>query len=141
MVRYLHRHSAVRFRPCPKHTDYYPDLPGASPGGRPVESLVVDGRKLGGHFGWLRPTLPEFMVFGGMMVSKADVDILLNVGKSVANVKHAATLVLRYAADRLSSYPRGTRLTMGNALCASLLCSVIDAGATVAAALRGEAHR
>ena len=139
MVRYLHRHSAVRFRPCPKHTDYYPDLPGASPGGRPVESLVVDGRKLGGHFGWLRPTLPEFMVFGGMMVSKADVDILLNVGKSVANVKHAATLVLRYAADRLSGYPRGTRLTMGNALCASLLCSVIDAGATVR--LRCEVRR
>ena len=54
-------------------------------------------------------------------------------------MKHAATLVLRYAADRLSGYPRGTRLTMGNALCASLLCSVIDAGATVR--LRCEVRR
>src|SRR5438105_344945 len=74
--------------------------------------------------GALRPTLPEFMVFGGMMVSKADVDKLLNVRQSFANQRHAVTLVLRYLADRLLGYARGTRLTMGNALCARLLRSV-----------------
>jgi 3-oxosteroid 1-dehydrogenase len=131
MLRYLQKHSVVHFQECPKHTDYYPDLPGAKPGGRPVEAQVFDGRKLGKEFGALRSTLPEFMVFRGMMVSKADVDKLLNVRQSLANQRHAASLVFRYAADRLLGYARGTRLTMGNALCGRLLRSVIDAGATL----------
>ena len=95
MLRYLQQHSVVHFQGCPKHTDYYPDLPGAKPGGRPVEAQVFNGRLLRNAFGALRPTLPEFMVFGGMMVSKADVDKLLNVRQSFANQKHAVTLVLR----------------------------------------------
>jgi hypothetical protein len=127
MLRYMHEHSAVRFQPCPKHTDYYPDVPGARPGGRPVEAVVFDGRVLGKHFGALRPTLPEFTVLGGMMVSKADIDKLLGVSKDRANLGHAAKLGARYAADRLRGYSRGTRLTMGNALCGRLLKSVIDA--------------
>jgi hypothetical protein len=131
MLRYLQQHSVVHFQACPKHTDYYPDLPGAKPGGRPVEAQVFNGRLLRKAFGALRPTLPEFMVFGGMMVSKADVDKLLNVRQSFANQKHAAALVLRYVADRLLGYPRGTRLTMGNALCARLLRSAFDAGVTL----------
>jgi len=128
MLRYLQQHSVVSFQACPKHTDYYPDLPGAKPGGRPVEAQVFNGRKLRHEFGVLRPTLPEFMLFGGMMVSKADVDKLLNFKHSFANQRHAVTLVLRYVADRLLGYSRGTRLTMGNALCARLLRSVLDAG-------------
>jgi len=131
MLRYLREHSVVRFQGCPKHTDYYPDLPGAKPGGRPVEAQVFNGRKLGKAFDTLRSTLPEFMVFGGMMVSKADVDKLLNVRQSMANQRHAVALVLRYAVDRLLGYSRGTRLTMGNALCGRLLRSVLDTGVTL----------
>jgi hypothetical protein len=131
MLRYLQQQSVVHFQPCPKHTDYYPDLPGARPGGRPVEAQVFDGRLLRSAFAALRPTLPEFMIFGGMMVSKADVDRLLNVRQSFANQKHAAALVLRYVADRVRGYARGTRLTMGNALCARLLRSALDAGVTL----------
>lgn len=131
MLRYLQKHSDVRFQACPKHTDYYPDLPGAKPGRRPVEAQVFNGRKLGKNFGALRSTLPEFMVFRGMMVSKADVDKLLNVRQSLANQRYAAALVLRYAADRLLGYARGTRLTMGNALCGRLLRSLLDAGVTL----------
>lgn len=131
MLRYLQEHSIVHFQACPKHTDYYPDLPGAKAGGRPVEAQMFNGRKLGKAFGALRPTLPEFMVFGGMMVSKADVEKLLNIRQSCANQRHAVTLVLGYVADRLLMYPRGTRLTMGNALCARLLRSVLDANVTI----------
>jgi len=131
MLRYLQEHSAVRFQACPKHTDYYSELPGARPGGRPVEAQVFDGRKLRKQFGALRPALPEFMLFGGMMVSKADVDKLLNVRQSLANQRHAVALLLRYVADRLRGYRRGTRLTMGNALCARLLRSLLDAGVTL----------
>jgi 3-oxosteroid 1-dehydrogenase len=131
MLRYLWKHSVVHFQECPKHTDYYPHLPGAKPGRRPVEAQVFNGRKLGKAFGALRPTLPEFMVFRGMMVSKADVDQLLNIHQSMANQRHAVALVIRYAVDRLIGYARGTRLTMGNALCGRLLRSLLDAGVTL----------
>lgn len=131
MLEYLAAHSAVRFQACPRHTDYYPDLPGASSGGRPVEAKVYGGRKLGPDFDTLRSTLPEFTLFGGMMVSKSDVDKLLGLRRSFANQRHAASLALRYACDRLLGYPRGTRLAMGNALAARLLRSALDAGVTL----------
>jgi glycine/D-amino acid oxidase-like deaminating enzyme len=133
MVRYVQANGAVRFNPCPRHADYHPELEGARRGGRPVESAVFDARALGADFALLRPPPREFMVLGGMMVSKADIEILLDVRRSRANLNHALSLVARYASDRLR-YPRGTRLTMGNGLCASLLKSLRVAGATLVTA-------
>ena len=140
MVSYLQDHGRLRFNPCPRHSDYHPELEGARRGGRPVEPAVFDGRALGDDFVLLRPPLPEFMVLGGMMVSKADIDVLLSARRNRASARRAAALVLRYARDRLR-YPRGTRLTMGNALCAALLASVRAAGValvTQASAMRAE---
>lgn len=120
MLNWLTTNTSVRFKPCPFHADYHPELPGSRSGMRPVEPLIFDGRKLGETFTLLRPPIDEFMVFGGMMVSKADIDLLLKAGRSVGASWHALKLVTRYLVDR-TRYPRGTRLTMGNALCASLL--------------------
>ncbi|PTN49719.1 FAD-binding dehydrogenase, partial [Achromobacter xylosoxidans] len=53
--------------------DYYPDLPGAAMGGRSLDPLEFDGRKLGGDFRFLRDPLKEFTVLGGMMVNITDV--------------------------------------------------------------------
>jgi glycine/D-amino acid oxidase-like deaminating enzyme len=130
MVRYLQLHGGVQFNPCPRHADYHPDLDGGRRGGRPVEAAVFDGRGLGRDFALLRPPLREFMVLGGMMVSKADIDALVALRGHRANRSHAAALVLRYARDRLT-HPRGTRLTMGNALCAALLKALRVTGATL----------
>lgn len=131
MVRYLLAHSAVRFNACPRHMDYHPELADARSGGRPVEAALFDGRTLGKDFALLRPPIPEFTVLGGMMVSKADIEVLLHVRRSAANFRHAASLIARHALDRLR-FPRGTRLAMGNALCAGLLKSIRDAGVTIA---------
>lgn len=120
MLNFLQQHTTVRFKACPKHADYHPELPGARAGGRPVEPELFDGRLLGQAFNLLRPTIAEFMVLGGMMVSKADIDLLLQARKTSAGFRHAMQLGGRYLSDRLR-YSRGTRLTMGNALCASLL--------------------
>jgi len=128
MLAYLQQYSAVRFQACPVHSDYYPDVPGAKRGGRPVEATVYDGRRLGGYFDALRSPLREFMVFDGMMVSKADIDTLLGARSGLQNFIRTTALLARYARDRLQRYSRGTRLTMGNALCARLLRSIIDAG-------------
>jgi len=100
--------------------DYYPDLPGAAMGGRSLDPLEFDGRKLGRDFRFLRDPLKEFTVLGGMMVNITDVRHLLRATRSFAAWRHSMKLVLRYAADRARGYRRGTRLLLGNALAAQL---------------------
>ena len=81
-----------------------------------MEAEIFDGRRLRADFDLLRAPIPEFMVFGGMMVSKADIDQLLKAGRDGAATLHAARLGARYLRDRFS-YRRGTRETHLKKLC------------------------
>ena len=67
-----------------RYPDYYPDLPGATTGGRVLEPVPFDGRALGPDFALLRDPLPEFLLFGGMMFSREDLPILRRVTRSAA---------------------------------------------------------
>ncbi len=125
-IRYLEERSAVRFASCGDHPDYY-DLPGAAVRGRAILAREFDGRLLGRDFRRVRPPMPEFLLFGGMMVAKTDIPRLIGRYRSAGNFLHAAGLMLRYLRDRLR-YPRGTRLTLGNALVARLYHSLRQAG-------------
>ena len=58
-IRYLEDKTTVRFKPVMRYPDYYPDLPGATLGGRVLEPVAFDGRLLGRHFALLRPPLPQ----------------------------------------------------------------------------------
>ena len=114
----------LKYRPYPKHPDYISDLGGSTLNGRALEPLPFDGRLLGKElFGLLRPPIPEFTVIGGMMVDRNDINHLLAMTQSWVSFKHAVGIVLRHAMDRLS-WPRGTRLVMGNAHVARLLYSL-----------------
>ncbi len=116
--------SELKYRPYPKHPDYISDLGGSTLNGRALEPLPFDGRLLGRElFALLRPPIPEFTVIGGMMVDRTDINHLLAMTKSWASFKHSLRIVLRHAMDRLS-WPRGTRLVMGNAHVARLLYSL-----------------
>ena len=95
-------------------------------GGRALATLPFDGRLLGADFARVRPPASEFMVLGGMMVSRADIPALLAPLRSVANLRHVAGLLVRHGRDRLR-FRRGTRLVMGNALAARLLYSLRQA--------------
>ena len=130
MVRFLEQHTAVRLRAYPYHPDYLADLPGATLSGRVLEPLPFDARLLGRDFARLRPPLPEFTLLGGMMVDRTDIGHLLGATRSVASLRHAARLLLRYGADRLR-HPRGTRLVMGNALAGRLFHSLLQRGVPV----------
>src|SRR5260221_522217 len=66
-------------------------------------------------------------MFGGMMVGSEDLPHLYNVTRSPWSMLHAAKMVARHARDKLS-YSRGTRLTNGNALIASLATSALEKG-------------
>lgn len=124
-------HSEVKFRPYARHPDYLSELGGSTLNGRALEPLPFDGRLLGGLFPLLRPPIPEFTVLGGMMVDRTDINHLLALTKSWASFRHSLKILLRHGRDRLS-YPRGTRLVMGNALVARLLYSLSrQAGVTL----------
>ena len=122
-IDYLERNTDVKFVPCGRHPDYRSNMKGAAVAGRAIIPQPFDGRLLGADFARLRPPIAEYMLFGGMMIGKADIPPLLGRFKSLANFSYAARLLARYAIDRLR-YPRGTRLMMGNALTARLFYSL-----------------
>ena len=122
-VAELELKSDVKFRPFPLHPDYLSELEGSVMSGRAIEPLPFDGRKLGAHFALLRNPIPEFTILGGMMVDRGDALRLLHATKSWSAAWDAFKLVGRYLIDR-STHRRGTRLVMGNALCARLLYSL-----------------
>ena len=97
-------------------------------GGRSLDPVEFDGRKLGAKFRELRDPLKEFTVLGGMMVNITDVRHLLRATRSFTAWRHSMKLVLRYAADRLGGRHRGTRLLLGNALAAQLFHGLIRRG-------------
>jgi succinate dehydrogenase/fumarate reductase flavoprotein subunit len=122
-IDYLCARTDVQFLPCGSHPDYRSNMPGAAVAGRAIVPEPFDGRLLGAEFWRIRPPIPEFMVFGGMMVGKADIPRLIGRFHSIANFVYSAKLFARYLADRLK-YQRGTRIMMGNALIGRLLYSL-----------------
>lgn len=123
-IAYLEANTDVRLQPVKAYPDYYPERLGATPGGRVLEPVAFDGTRLGGAFARLRPPLPEFTLFGGMMVNRLDIPHLRSVGKSLRSTLRAVRLVSAYALQRLRS-PRGTSLHLGNALAARLYASLL----------------
>jgi succinate dehydrogenase/fumarate reductase flavoprotein subunit len=129
-IRHLEARTSLRLRPVLRYPDYYPDVPGATGGGRVLEPVPFDASALGESFVLLRPPLPEFTLLGGMMVSRADIPHLRRAARSPASAWHVARLVARYGLERLHA-ARGTTLHLGNALVARLFKSVLDLGVEV----------
>jgi succinate dehydrogenase/fumarate reductase flavoprotein subunit len=124
-VAAIEAQSEVRFRPYALHPDYEQQVEGATLTGRALEPLPFDGRKLGGALALVRPPIPEFTLFGGMMVDRTDIGHLLKMTRSAASFAHAGRILGRYALDRLGGR-RGSRLVMGNALIGRLLFSLLE---------------
>ena len=123
-IEYLEANTEVRLQPVKTYPDYYPEKPGATAGGRVLEPVSFDGAQLGVNFRRLRPPLPEFTVFGGMMVNRLDIPHLRKFGRSFRSTLRTLHLVSQYALQRLRA-PRGTTLHLGNALSARLYASLL----------------
>lgn len=123
--RYLAEHSEVIFS-LRAMCDYYPELPGGSLVGRPLESQEFDGKRLGKHLSDLRLPPAEFLVWGSLMVTAGDAAKMLEWKTSWQGFSHAAKLAARYLWDRVKGYPRGTRLVLGSALVARLYASLLQ---------------
>ena len=125
MVDFLEDNAAVRFRAYPYHPDYLAVLEGATLRGRVLEPVPFDAAVLGPRFRDLRPPLPEFMLFGGMMVDRTDIGHLMGATRKISSFRHAIRLLARYGTDRLR-HRRGARLVMGNALVGRLYHSLLQ---------------
>jgi succinate dehydrogenase/fumarate reductase flavoprotein subunit len=123
-IEYLAANTEVRLQPVKIYPDYYPDRPGATAGGRVLEPVTFGGGRLGVNFRRLLPPLPEFTLFGGMMVNRLDIPHLRKLGRSFRSTLRAMHLVSQYALQRLRA-PRGTTLHLGNALAARLYASLL----------------
>src|SRR4051812_15112812 len=75
-IQFFEAKSELEFAPAGMHPDYR-EAPGAATSGRAIVPLPFDGRRLGADFARVRPPIAEFMLFGGMMVGKADIVTLL----------------------------------------------------------------
>ncbi|MEJ5057088.1 MULTISPECIES: FAD-dependent oxidoreductase [unclassified Pseudomonas] len=126
-LRYLETHSELKYSLRPLSPDYYPDLPGGTQTGRALEIDEYDGRRLGEHFKDLKRPPDGMLLFGGMMVNRVDIQHFLSFKRSPKSLWHCLKLMGRYAVDRLS-HPRGTRLTVGNALIARLATTALANG-------------
>jgi succinate dehydrogenase/fumarate reductase flavoprotein subunit len=130
MLQYLEQHIDLRWLMYDVQPDYEPQLPGATPGGRALMPLPFDGRTLGKDFGKVRGPIPEFMLFGGMMITRGEAARLLRIGRNLDSLLLGAKLCGRFILDR-TRYKRGTRLVLGNALVAKLFKNLRDHHAAI----------
>ena len=129
-IEYLEVRTSLRLRPVVNYPDYYPELPGATLGGRVLEPEDFDAALLGRDFALMRWPLAEFMLFGGMMVARPDLPHFRAMLSSPRSAARVARLVAQYAWQRLFA-ARGTRLVLGNALVGWLLKSALDLKVTL----------
>ncbi|MCL4799305.1 MAG: FAD-dependent oxidoreductase [Burkholderiales bacterium] len=135
-IEYLEARTSLRLRPVVRYPDYYPELLGATLGGRVLEPVDFDARALGRAFPLLRRPLTEFMLFDGMMVSRADLPHFRKALRAPRSAGRVLRLVAGYGWQRLSA-PRGTHLVLGNALVAHLLKSALDLKVALRVGARG----
>lgn len=128
-IDYLETRTDVKFEHL-QNPDYHSDRPGGSAFGRAITALPFDGRQLGPDFGLLRPPRSVFMVFGGMMVYRREVQTLLRPFASFSAFRHVIRVLTLHAFARLR-YPRGTRLLIGNALIGRYLLSLRKKGVPI----------
>ncbi len=131
MVRYLEDKSHVRFQIVRGYSDYYPNMPGSRPdGGRTIEAVPFDARKLGGMWSEMRPLPRQARVFGRMMATAFEAHCLLN--SSRRGRAAAARLIAFYFLNPSRSFGKAdTRLTLGNALVGRLRLSLANRGIPV----------
>ena len=126
MLAFVQANTPLGFAWVRGYADYYPEAPGGSPGGRTIEPVPLDGRRLGPELDRLAP--PYLSAPGRMAVTGADYR-WLSLG---ARHPRAFLTGARLAAGALVSRTlRRRMLTLGHALAAGLRVGLRDAGVPV----------
>ncbi len=126
VVSYLEQNSHARYRIIPGYADFYPDVDGGrADGGRIVEPVPFNGRRLGRTRGQMRRLHPQVLVFGRIMVSLSDASVMMDT--SMRGRRATFKILGSYFLNPLRLLSStDTRLTMGNAAIGRLRLSLAD---------------
>lgn len=116
MLQFFEDHADLPFEAALKYSDYYPDAPGAKPGGRSMEPKPISRRRIGRHAAEQR--FPDFLKSGFMRFA-----ITVKESREVMDMTLKGKLlmlrnILRFYLDipsRLQGLP-DNRQTLGRAL-------------------------
>ncbi|MFN7598130.1 MAG: FAD-dependent oxidoreductase, partial [Cereibacter sp.] len=123
------RLAGLRFALNRYSRDYYPDAEGATLGRRALNPLPASMRGMDrALFCRIRRPLGTMMVLKGLSIASQDAGDYLNFGRSPAAFLRVLGHVLRYLADRMTGWPRGTRLANGNVIVAQLAEAIRQRG-------------
>lgn len=120
LARYLGE-IGVPYRCVPLYSDYYPTLEGGRPGGRTMDAVPFNARKLGLEaLQTLRPANPGQLVFGRVEMTAFEAHSML--AREFKGMLMLAWIMLRYFLDYpwRSKTARDRRLTGGHALLGGL---------------------
>ena len=123
MLAYLRDHSQVKFQLTPGYTDYYPELPGGTFGGRGVEPTPVNGKELGEEFKHLRPSIFEAPM--GLALTSKEYRQVGMLTSTLEGLLAGIKIGVRAAYCAVAGVKL---LTLGQALAARLRLSLLDAG-------------
>ena len=126
------RLAGLRFALNRHSRDYVPEAEGATQGRRALNPLPASMRGMDrALFARLRWPLGTMMVLKGLSIASQDAGDYLNLGRSPAAFLRVTVHVLGYLADRLTGWPRGTRLANGNVIVAQLAVAVRRRGVVI----------
>ncbi|MCO5091272.1 FAD-dependent oxidoreductase [Bosea sp. (in: a-proteobacteria)] len=129
-VEFFEANTTLQFDVGREFSDYHPDAPGGTSGGRAVVARPFDGRELGGEIARLRPPLREITFLGMMIGSGKELQHFFNVTRSPVSLFYVARLMARFVRD-MAFYGRPMRLVNGNALIGRLAKSCFDKGVPI----------
>lgn len=130
MIAFLHEHSSVRFTATPAFSDYHPDAPGGTAGGRSILTDPVDARTLGDDLPKLRRPRKELTLYGLAIGSGKELWHFYRATQRLESALYVARRLARHGFE-MAVHGRGMRLTNGNALAARLLRSAKDSGVAI----------
>jgi succinate dehydrogenase/fumarate reductase flavoprotein subunit len=130
MVAFMHEHTQVRFEASPAFSDYHPDAPGGTAGGRSILVQPAKASILGRDLDKLRPPRKELTLFGLAIGSGKELWHFYRAFKSPASFMYVTQRLTKFGLDKALT-GRSQLLTNGNALAARLFRSARDLGVEV----------
>lgn len=126
MIRYLEKHSRVRYAVAEKYPDYYPHLEGSLPGGRTLDPELYDTTQLGDEIENQRAASPSTLLMGRIAWTARDAHKAMSRERGWRLM--LIWLMARYKLDFKSrrKSKRDRRAGLGGALVASLRQSLLD---------------
>jgi 3-oxosteroid 1-dehydrogenase len=128
MLQFMQENSEVRYRPAPGYADYYPDVEGWKSGGRTMDPLPLDGRKLGDTLYKMVEVHKASRAMG--IFSMSILEGMQILASAPGWQRIMAGIILRYLTDipgRLKG-KRDRRLSQGNALIGGLYMACMERG-------------